>query len=577
MRQLLNDPADFAAQAVAGFADAHPHLVRPVPGGVIRCGATPPGQVAVITGGGSGHYPAFAGWVGPGLAHGAVCGNIFASPSAEEVADVVRAADSGAGALLCFGNYAGDVLNFGLAGELLRAEGRDTAIVAVTDDIASAPPAEEARRRGIAGDLAVIKIAAAAAAAGADLDGVAAAARAANARTFTIGAAFSGCTLPGAAEPLFTVADGTVALGLGIHGEPGLEELPTPSADELVALMWDRLAAERPADADGRVVIMVNGLGATTHEELFVAARALGSPLAAAGLTVRDLVVGEQCTSLDMSGFSITVLWLDDKLEAGWFAPCTSAAFTRSGESHPDHRPSARPVPTRPAIERGGQESRALAARLLDALRDAERALADAETRLGELDAVAGDGDHGIGMRRGVRAALTAAEDAADAGAGAQTLARLAAAGWAREAGGTSGALWGAMLGAAAARLDDEAGADPGALDAAVAAAADALGRIGGARPGDKTMLDAVVPFAEAFAAATGTPRGRWNAAADAARDAAVATSDLVARRGRSRTHGERSVGTPDPGAVSFALVVATLAPHLPGEPTSSDDSEEQQ
>ena len=208
MTKLFNDPARFTEDMLAGFLDANSRYVAGVPGGVVRAHQTAPGKVAVVIGGGSGHYPAFCGTVGPGFADGAVVGNIFTSPSAEEAASVARAAHGDAGVLLTTGNYAGDVMNFGLAVTQLRSEGIDAQYFAVTDDIASAPKGEETKRRGIAGDFTVFKCASAAAEDGLDLAGVVRVAEAANAATRTLGVAFDGCTLPGADEPLFTVARG---------------------------------------------------------------------------------------------------------------------------------------------------------------------------------------------------------------------------------------------------------------------------------------------------------------------------------------------------------------------------------
>src|SRR5664280_2339262 len=224
MTHLVNNAEDFADQALDGLVAAHSGYVRKVHGGVVRATQTEPGQVAVVIGGGTGHYPAFAGWVGPGLAHGSACGNIFASPSASQVYSVLKAANRGGGILLSFGNYTGDVLHFGQAAERVRAEGIDVRILPVTDDVASAPRAERDRRRGIAGDLAVFKVAGAAAEEGMSLDDVERVAQRANDRTRTMGVAFSGCTLPGADHPLFTVPDGKMSVGLGIHGEPGIAD-----------------------------------------------------------------------------------------------------------------------------------------------------------------------------------------------------------------------------------------------------------------------------------------------------------------------------------------------------------------
>ncbi len=212
MTRLWNDPADFADEMIAGFVAANERYVRRVSGGVVRSTVVPEGEVAVVVGGGSGHYPAFGGLVGQGLAHGAAMGNLFASPSTQQIHAVATAAHRGGGVFFSYGNYAGDVLNFDAAQERLRAEGIACETVAVTDDIFSALPAERHKRRGIAGDLTVFRIAAAAAEAGYDLAGVTRVARLANDRTRSFGVAFTGCTLPGAEPP-------AVLGSRGAHGD----------------------------------------------------------------------------------------------------------------------------------------------------------------------------------------------------------------------------------------------------------------------------------------------------------------------------------------------------------------------
>lgn len=232
MTKLYDDPRAFSDDLLEGFVDLHADRVLKVEGGVVRAAETP-GKVAVVVGGGSGHYPAFCGVVGTGFADGAVVGNVFTSPSTQEAYSVGRAAENGAGLLFSTGNYAGDVMNFTLAQQRLQQEGIDTRVVFVTDDIASAPVEEIHKRRGIAGDFVVFKIAGAAAEAGYDLDGVERVARLANDRTRTLGVAFGGCTMPGADTPLFTVPDGRMGVGLGIHGEPGIDEGDLPSAETI--------------------------------------------------------------------------------------------------------------------------------------------------------------------------------------------------------------------------------------------------------------------------------------------------------------------------------------------------------
>ena len=328
MTKIVDDPETFAASALAGFSRIYGRYVRLVKGGVVRSTAVPPGKVSVIVGGGSGHYPAFAGYVGPGMADAAVAGEIFASPSTAAVARVCRNADYGGGILLGFGNYAGDVLNFGVAAERLRAEGIDVHIVTVTDDVASAPADQHLRRRGIAGDFVVFKIAGAAAEAGLDIDAVERITRHANDRTFSFGVAFGGCTLPGATEPLFTVPRGTMALGLGIHGEPGIRDAEIVPARALAELLVETVLAERPAGAR-RAAILLNGLGATKYEELFVLWGAVETLLQASGVDLVAPEVGEYVTSLDMQGCSLTILWLDAELERYWLAPCDTPVFRR--------------------------------------------------------------------------------------------------------------------------------------------------------------------------------------------------------------------------------------------------------
>jgi dihydroxyacetone kinase len=568
MTFVHNAPDDFAREAVEGLAAAYPEHLVAVTGGAVRATASPDGEVCVVLGGGSGHYPAFAGWVGRGFAHGAACGNTFASPPATHIANVARTAQQGGGVVLGFGNYAGDVLHFGQAAEILRAEGHDVRIVAVADDVASAPADQASTRRGVAGDLVVFKCLAAAAAEGMDLDDVERVGRLADSRTRSFGVAFTGCTLPGAGEPLFTVANGRLGLGLGIHGEPGLGEGDLVTADELADLLLDRVLADFGPDRPGdRVAVLVNGLGSTTHEELFVLYRRLAARLAETGLTPVGPEVGELVTSLDMAGVSLTLTVLDDELERLWLAPADTPAFRRGSPAQARRREVREGTGAAVASGQGSPESRYAAQQLVVALAAVRDAIGREAGRLGDIDAVAGDGDHGIGMSRGTAAAVDRATGAVESGTGLGGALSAAGLGWSEAAGGTSGALWGGALAAAAASLGDERAPGPQELVAAVEAAVDAVARLGGARVGDKTMLDAARPFADTLAgrvAAGDTAAEALAAAVAAARRAADATADLVARLGRAKTHGDHSLGTPDAGAVSFALVAATAAQAWP-------------
>ena len=570
MTKLFNDPATFTEDMLVGFTDANADYVVAVPGGVVRAVPTRKDKVAVIVGGGSGHYPAFAGVVGPGFADGAVVGNIFTSPSAAEAASVGRAANGGAGVLLTTGNYAGDVMNFGLAVQQLEADGIPARYLAVTDDIASAGQDEMAKRRGIAGDFTVFKITGAAAEEGYPLDEVVRVGQLANDRTRTLGVAFDGCTMPGADEPLFTVPEGKMGLGLGIHGEPGVAEHDMPSASELAQLLVDGVLAEKPDGVGEKIAVILNGLGRTKYEELFVVWGTAATLIKDAGCQVVRPEVGELVTSLDMAGCSLTVMWLDDELERLWLAPADTPTFRRGAvdvTAEPGKRRSADDATAAAAApeehEEGDEPSRAAGKQIAAALAAIADRLADAEEELGRIDAVAGDGDHGRGMVKGSTAARQAAADAVEEGRGARGVLKAAGEQWAAKAGGTSGVLWGAALTAIGHRLGNDGSPSGADVAESIAAGYDALTSLGGAQPGDKTMLDSWHPFVEKLRAGVDDGHGwltAWNDAADVAQQAAEDTAELRPKVGRARPLAERSVGTPDAGAISFAICVRVVA-----------------
>lgn len=566
MTRLVNDPKNFAQEFVKGFVRACPQYVTPVFGGVVRSTESKPGKVVVISGGGGGHFPAFAGFVGQGFLDGAVTGNVFASPSASQVVSVAHAADQGGGVLLGFMNYAGDVLHFGQAAQRLRAEGVDVQTAVITDDIASAPDSDRARRRGIAGSMHVLKTAAGAAEAGLSLSKVADVFERSNERVRTFGVAFSGCTLPGARGPLFTVPDQRIGVGLGIHGEPGIEEIDLTTAAEVAHLLVQRLLAERPAGSGERVIVQLNGLGSAKYEELYVTFGSVLDELEAAGLQVVESEVGEFMTSLDMGGVSLTLYWVDEELERYYLAECDTPAYRRRAPmaERGQRDLSALIAPPKISVtEPGSASSQALAAQIAVALDRVAAAMTTAEAHLGAIDAIAGDGDHGIGMVNGSAGAAREAHELVAAGGGAMTV--LAGAGdrWAEASGGASGALWGAALTAAAIVLGNDETPSLERQGRAVRAFANAVQELGGASLGDKTMLDAQLPFADAFEAAVAAGKTTpevWSAAVAAAEAAATETANLEPKLGRARVLANRSVGWPDPGAVSFGIIAGSVA-----------------
>ncbi len=566
MPRIISNPDTFVDEALEGFVRANADIVRRVDGGVVRAEPLPAGHVAVVIGGGSGHYPAFAGTVGEGFAAGAVCGQIFTSPSAAAAYRVAKEAHAGGGVIFSFGNYAGDVIHFGEAERRLRDEGIDCRTVLVTDDVASAPAAEISKRRGIAGDFVVFKLMGAAASEGRSIDEVERVARAANAATFTMGVAFDGCTLPGASAPLFTVPEGMMSVGLGIHGEPGVRDVPTPPVEELAAALIEPLLAERPAGADGRVGVVINGLGTVKYEELFVLLRHVWDQVEAAGLTISVAECGELVTSLDMAGASLTLTWLDDELLSLWEAPAYTPAYKRGavtrtagGTRAAGTRSEAAPTTEElPHVQLTASERHANQ-RIVAAIEAARDIVQKEASNLGDLDAIAGDGDHGTGMLRGLEAALAFATKHEHDATPAKLLSGAGDA-WSDVAGGTSGALWGAALAALGAHVDGHRW-DTGRAARAAADAAAAIQRLGKAELGDKTMVDAIVPFVEWLHSAGEAPLDQaLVAAAEVATAAAAHTADLAPKKGRARPLAERSVGHPDPGATSFALIVSAVA-----------------
>jgi dihydroxyacetone kinase len=573
MTRLFDDPATFMEDMLVGFLDANAAYVIGVPGGVVRAMEPRQGKVAVVVGGGSGHYPAFAGIVGAGFADGAVVGNVFTSPSADDAYHVGKAASAGGGVIITSGNYAGDVMHFTAAVDRLNDEGIPARVVFVTDDVASAPITEIAKRRGIAGDFVVFKAMSAAADAGYDLDEVVRVGVLANDRTRTLGVAFSGCTLPGADHPLFTVPTGKMGVGLGIHGEAGVSEDDLPTAAQLARLLVDGALAELDVTDGSHVGAILNGLGGTKYEELFVVWGTVSRLLAERGIVVVDPEVGELVTSLDMAGCSLTLVALDSELEGFWRAPADSPAYKKGTLASQQSSGRRRSLVVDDedhiahALVVASPASAACAIRITAALDAMHEALVAAEDELGRIDAVAGDGDHGRGMVKGISAAVEAAHQAIAEDAGANSVLTAAGHAWETKAGGTSGALWGAALRAIGTRLGDQGELiTPEDVRDAMGAAMAAIMSLGKANVGDKTMLDALGPFNDALTEqiATGASlAAAWSAAALVAERAALETASMRPKVGRARPLAERSVGTPDAGATSLAMCVTVAAPAL--------------
>jgi dihydroxyacetone kinase len=331
VQKLLNDPAAFVDEATAGILRAHPEALRlAAERAIVRADAPVHGKVAIATGGGSGHLPLFLGYVGSGLADGAAIGNVFSSPSAEQMLSVTREINGGAGVLYLYGNYGGDVMNFDLAAELAAAEGIEVTTILGTDDVASAPRGEESRRRGVAGIVFLYKVAGARAAEGGSLVEVAAVTRRAAANVRTMGVGLAPCIIPAAGSPTFELDAGEMEIGIGIHGEPGIRRGGLEPADRVADYLVTALLADLPFRPGDEVAVLVNGLGATPEEELYILYRRVDELLRESDVTVHRVWVGEFATSLEMAGASLSLLRLDEELKRLIDAPARSPFFVQA-------------------------------------------------------------------------------------------------------------------------------------------------------------------------------------------------------------------------------------------------------
>ena len=332
MKKILNDPNEFVNEMLDGLLKAHPTLLSHAgddPHCIVRADAPVAGKVAIATGGGSGHLPVFLGYVGKGMLDGCAVGDVFASPSADQMFEVTKRIHAGAGVVYIYGNYSGDTMNFDMASELADMEGITVRTVLVCDDVASAPPERAARRRGVAGMVFAFKVAGATADQGGSLDDVVRAAEKALANTRSMGVALSPCTVPMAGRPTFTIGEEEMEIGMGIHGEPGQKREKLQTADQIATRMTEAILADLQPVAGDRLAVMVNGLGATPPEELYILYRKVHALLTGRGLNIHRAYIGEYATSMEMAGASLTFMRLDDELAALLDAPAHTPFFTQ--------------------------------------------------------------------------------------------------------------------------------------------------------------------------------------------------------------------------------------------------------
>lgn len=563
MKKLINRPEDVVREMLEGMVALSPTTALLSDENiVIQAGLPEPNarQVALISGGGSGHEPAHAGFVGPGMLTAAVAGDVFTSPSADAVLAAIRAVGGPAGAVLIVKNYTGDRLNFGLAAEMARAGGIPVEIVVVADDAALRDTVPVERRRGIAGTILVHKLAGAAAMRGLPLGDVAAIARAAAERVSSMGVSLGSCTLPSVGNPGFILGEDEIEVGLGIHGEPGVRRMAIATADALVDLVINTIAADGKIKRGDDVVLLVNGLGSTPPLELAILARAGIARLKDEGFTTIRAWAGTFLSALDMPGFSLSVMAVTPKDLALLDVPVRTLAWPGGGLVNRGPivaRQSTKTVASKGDdvnISRSGRQLRDVFARVA-------RALIDAEDELARLDGISGDGDLGASMRRGAEALLSLSDEAysslAHGLAEAADRIRKAIA-------GSSGPFYAAALMRASrhlAAIDEPSARD---ISDAFAAAVRAIMDLGGAAPGDRTMIDALQPATRVFAegVAAGVPvETAWRNAVGAAEEGMVRTRTMHPRLGRASYLGARAIGSPDAGAAAAVVWLKATSP----------------
>ncbi|MDA5639409.1 MULTISPECIES: dihydroxyacetone kinase family protein [Agrobacterium] len=554
MKKLINDPATVVRDMLEGVVALSPATVLLADENVvIRSGLPDPEKrrVAVLSGGGSGHEPAHAGYVGAGMLTVAVAGDVFTSPSTDAVLAGIRAAAGPAGALVIVKNYTGDRLNFGLAAELARAEGIPVEIVVVADDVALKDTVPDDRRRGIAGTVLVHKLAGAAAEQGLSLQEVARIAREAAGNLSSMGISLGSCTLPAVGRPGFVLGDAEIEVGLGIHGEQGVRRMPIAPADELVKLVLETIEADGRLKSGDRVALLVNGLGSTPPLELAVVARSAVTRLEAKRVVVERAWAGTFLSALDMPGFSLSVMHVDDAMLNLMDAPTDAGAWPRGGVVNRNRvLPSAgvkTSVTAQSSVTVAGERLRSAAERVAGAL-------IAAEPKLTQLDSVTGDGDLGTSMVRGAEAILALPlQSFADISGGLMEMANAMR----KAIGGSSGPFYATGLMRASRHLAGIEKPTAQQMAEAFVAAVLAVSELGGAKPGDRTMIDTLHPAAATFRdklAAGASADDAWRSALAAGTAGAEATTSMKPRLGRASYLGERAMGHPDAGAVAVSI-----------------------
>ena len=582
MQRILNNPDNIVDEMLAGFVKCHSDIVKHVvtsednPRGVIAAADAPrAGKVGVVTGGGSGHKPAFIGYVGKNMCDAAAVGEICSSPTALAFLEAFRAANGGQGVACLYGNYSGDNMNVKMAVKMAAKEGLEVKTVVANDDVASAPKDQRDKRRGVAGEIFMWKCGGAKAAQGASLDEVIATAQKAIDNCRSVGIGLTPCTLPAVGHPNFEIKDGTMEVGIGHHGEPGIEVCALETAAQMAQRMVDVVVPDYPFQSGDEVACLVSGLGATPVMELYVLYDEIEKILAAKGIKVYRSYVGNYFTSLDMMGATLTLMKLDDELKSlvdvevytmgmkqGNLGQAAATQTCAAGAVQAASSPAAGAV-AHAAGKKASRETHGAVVKNAngrDILLAMVKGIQDNKQYLGDVDGLIGDGDHGMNMNKGFTLYEAELEDKATSLTdGLYDLGNVLF----NKIGGSMGPIYGTVLQAMSEKAEGQDAIDLTIFGERLQAGLEGLYGIVGARPGDKTLVDTLYPACEAVkkAAAEGkdfaAALDEMKAAAEAGKDSTV---DLVAKFGRASRLGERSRGVLDAGATSCCIILQAMA-----------------
>ena len=578
MNRIINNADLVVEDMLKGWLLAHADTVVGTDNSrvVKRARAPEAGKVGIVTGGGSGHEPAFLGYVGDGMVDAVAIGEIFSSPTAKSVLDAMRAANGGAGVACLYGNYAGDNMNVKMAMAMAEREGIAVKTVVANDDVPSAPKGEETKRRGVAGEILMWKVGAAKAAMGGSLDEVISAAQKAIDNTRSIGIGLSACIIPAVGHANFTIEKGKMEVGIGHHGEPGIDVRETVSAAEMADLMLKTVLPDLPFVAGQRVAVLVSGLGATPIMELYILYGELAKRLEAQGITIAFNAVGNLFTSLEMMGVTLTLMRLDDELESCLKAPCHCVGLTVPGDAGAARTYAGKLAATSAApavaVQKKVAAPREFAGQTValgnagDVVRELIKTINANRDFLSEIDGLIGDGDHGVNMSKGFTGCGTRLDAMGDQAKALPAAFEQLSKALMEDIGGSMGPLYGQFFLGFVNTLEPYEKMDAALFADALAAAVANVQGMGNAQVGDKTLIDSMVPARDAFRAAleSGADFAACLAAmSEAAEKGKDSTKNLQARIGRSARLGPRSIGVLDAGATSCCLILQSIGKSL--------------